>query len=80
MFRNLALGFPLVDIARFLGLGRRDKQTLSVCRDRMDMLDDPSTRKALASLPDHLLKDVGVTRHTPSNPDIPGEALRRHLW
>ncbi len=34
-------------IASLLGLGRRDKQPLLPCRDRMAALDDPQTRAAL---------------------------------
>ncbi|SIR14553.1 protein of unknown function [Paracoccus thiocyanatus] len=73
---------------RFLGLTGRilailrrravDKQTL--CVDRMAALDDPATRRALAHLPPHLLRDVGVDGPVGSSARVEGEALRKHLW
>lgn len=70
-------------IASLLGLGRRDKQPLLPCRDRMAALDDPQTRAALKDLPPHLLNDIGV-RHMSDHSEhykLPdGDALRRHLW
>lgn len=67
---------------RLAGLRRRDKPSLSQCRDRMAALDDPATRRALAELPAHLLRDVGVAdmRSDRAAPLPDGEALRRHLW
>ncbi|CAM3350077.1 protein of unknown function [Paracoccus aminovorans] len=74
---------PLPGLIRLvLGVLRRDKPTLSVCPDRMAALDDPATRKALADLPAHLLRDIGVPdmRSTEAAPPQEGDALRRHLW
>ena len=67
---------------RLAGLRRGDKPSLSQCRDRMAALDDPATRKALADLPAHLLRDIGVPdmRSTEAAPQQEGDALRRHLW
>ena len=67
---------------RLFGLGPRDKQALSPCRDRMAALDDPRTRRAIADLPSHLLRDISVVelRHGHAGPGVEGEALRRHLW
>lgn len=67
---------------RLFGLEPRDKQRLSLCRDRMAALDDPRTRRAIAGLPSHLLRDIGVVelRHGDAGPCVEGEALRRHLW
>ena len=73
--RRLGLG-----LFRFFGLQPRDKQGLSVCRDRMAALDDPQTRRALADLPSHILRDIGVVELRPDAPSVEGEALRRHLW
>jgi hypothetical protein len=49
----------------------------------MSALDDPETRRAIADLPEHLLRDIGVRNQRirqpdPETPD--GEALRRHMW
>ncbi len=65
---------------RFFGLEPRDKQGLSVCRDRMSALDDPQTRRALAGLPAHILRDIGVVELRPDAPPAEGDALRKHLW
>ncbi|KRW94734.1 DUF1127 domain-containing protein [Paracoccus sp. MKU1] len=64
------------------GVLRRDKPSLSPCIDRMAALDHPATRKALADLPEHLLRDIGVadTRSDTASPSQEGDALRRHLW
>ncbi len=70
-------------LASVLGLRVTNKQTVSHRTDRMAALDDPATRRALAELPEHLLRDVGVPSmgHPTLAPDAPeGEALRRHLW
>lgn len=70
-------------LVRRLTLRMSDKQALSVSTDRMTALDDPRTRRALAGLPVHLLRDVGVqdARSDTAQIDPPeGEALRRHLW
>lgn len=73
--RRLGLG-----LFRFFGLEPRDKQGLSVCRDRMSALDDPQTRRAIAGLPAHLLRDIGVVELRSDPAPIEGEALRKHLW
>lgn len=77
--RRLGLG-----LFRFLGLEPGDKQALSPCRDRMAALDDPRTRRALAGLPAHLLRDIGVVElrqgADSAGDAVQGEALRRHLW
>ncbi|MCV2447794.1 hypothetical protein [Paracoccus sp. DMF] len=65
---------------RLFGLEPRDKQGLSLCRDRMAALDDPRTRRAIADLPSHLLRDIGVVELRPGDTAVEGEALRRHLW
>ena len=41
----------------FLGLRPRDKSCL--CADRMTALDHPSTRRAIAHLSPHMLRDIG---------------------
>lgn len=73
---------PLGFVARILAaFGRpvRDKPTL--CNtDRMAQLDDPATRKALAGLPPHLLRDIGIIGHVDAHTAVDGDALRRHLW
>lgn len=65
---------------RFFGLQPRDKQGLSVSHDRMSALDDPHTRRVLAQLPAHVLRDIGVVELRPAAPPVAGEALRKHLW
>lgn len=70
-------------LARLLLSRPGDKQTLSFCTNRMAALDDPQTRRALAGLPPHLLRDIGVHDACSDNAPIEppeGEALRRHLW
>ncbi|MDF3854872.1 DUF1127 domain-containing protein [Paracoccus sp. P2] len=69
-------------LPRLFALLRRDKPSLSPCLDRMAALDHPATRRALADLPEHLLRDIGVTdtRSDAATPSQDGEALRRHLW
>lgn len=70
-------------IAQTLGLRQNDKQPLSTCYDRMQALDDRETRRAIANLPPHLLRDIGVLgyrREDSRHPTPEGEALRRHLW
>ncbi|MFH5773849.1 hypothetical protein ACHFJ0_06305 [Paracoccus sp. NGMCC 1.201697] len=53
----------------------------NVVTDRYAALDDPVTRKALADLPPHLLRDVGVSVDTPDRSQpVEGEALRKYLW
>lgn len=86
MLRNSSLGAQsgiFRRIAAILRLPFGDKQALSVCADRMAALNDPSTRRALAGLPQHLLRDIGVkdARIDEAPVNSPeGEALRRHLW
>jgi hypothetical protein len=74
----------LPGLARMLfGVLRRDKPSLSPCADRMAALDHPATRKALADLPSHLLRDIGVADMRSEAGTAPlqeGDALRRHLW
>ncbi|XQZ41966.1 DUF1127 domain-containing protein [Paracoccus yeei] len=65
-------------ILTLLGFSVKDKSSL--CTDRMAALDDPATRKALAHLPSHLLRDIGVTAINTPDPRVEGEALRKHLW
>ncbi|GLK62992.1 MULTISPECIES: DUF1127 domain-containing protein [Paracoccus] len=70
-------------LARMLfGVLRRDKPGLSSCPDRMAALDHPETRKALAELPPHLLRDIGASDARSDTTPVPqeGDALRRHLW
>ncbi|MFC3528441.1 hypothetical protein ACFOMH_09665 [Paracoccus mangrovi] len=70
-------------IAQTLGLRQNDKQPLSSRYDRMQALDDRETRRAIANLPPHLLRDIGVLggrRVDSRHPTPEGEALRRHLW
>lgn len=62
----------------FLGLVTTDKSCL--CADRMAALDDPATRKAIAHLPPHMLRDIGVPGPSAASARVEGEALRRHLW
>lgn len=64
------------------GLGGRNKPTLCVsATDRFTALEDPVTRKALAELPPHLLRDIGVSIETPDHGSATeGDALRKHLW
>lgn len=65
----------------FLGLCRRDKSCL--CADRMAALDHPSTRRAIAHLPPHMLRDIGAVDAAPHRhamPYVPGQALRDHSW
>lgn len=64
-------------ILSFCGIGRGDKPCLY--RSRMDALDDPATRKALAGLSPHALRDIGVHQTAPSRP-VAGDALRQHMW
>lgn len=63
------------------GLAATDKPSLCA-PDRMAALDDPATRKALADLSPHLLRDIGVTAQgRTKGPDGDGDgALRRRLW
>lgn len=74
---RLALG-----LARLFGRLSRDKQALSACNDRMAVLDDPATRRALANLDAHTLRDIGVVdlRRQDAPVSVDGESLRRHLW
>ena len=71
-------------IAQTLGLRQNDKQPLSSRYDRMQALDDRETRRAIANLPPHLLRDIGVPggdrQQDDRHPTPEGEALRRHLW
>lgn len=69
-------------LSRLFAMLRGDKPSLSPCLDRMAALDNPATRKALADLPEHLLRDIGVadTRSDAAAPSQEGDALRRHLW
>ncbi|QRZ15195.1 hypothetical protein JWJ88_19925 [Paracoccus methylovorus] len=73
----------LPSLSWLFGVERRHKPSLSDCYDRNAALDDPTTRKALADLPPHLLQDVGVvdTRSdmAATSPQE-GDALRRFLW
>ncbi|WP_134679833.1 DUF1127 domain-containing protein [Paracoccus ravus] len=49
--------------------------------DRFAALDDPATRKALAELPPHLLRDVGVNVEQPRHDMMQvGDSLRKYLW
>ena len=72
----------LAGLTRLLAGPRRpDKHSLSPCRDRMAALNDAATRRALAELPPHLLRDIGVADMRSDTAPLPtGEALRRHLW
>lgn len=76
------MGFAARILAAF-GYSAADKASLCTS-DRMAALDDPATRKALADLPQHLLRDIGVIGHAlpdgPAEDPSGGEALRRHLW
>ncbi len=65
-------------ILAFIGFTAADKPSL--CTDRMAALDDPTTRRALAELPPHLLSDIGVVADPGPATRIEGEALRKHLW
>ncbi|MTH64639.1 hypothetical protein GL284_10175 [Paracoccus sp. DK608] len=83
MARNIATERQTTGFAErilmLLGLGKTDKQTL--CTDRMSALDDPATRQALAGLPEHILRDVGVISAAPDKvTPVEGQALRDHLW
>lgn len=89
MFRDLATATPtglFRRLAAMLDLRSVNKQALSCCTDRMAALNDPATRRALAELPPHLLRDVGVVdqgQHEPGadlTTQPPGEALRNHMW
>lgn len=65
----------------FLGLRPRDKSCL--CEDRMAALDHPATRRAIANLPPHMLRDIGAVDAAPrpqTTRDVPGQALRDHSW
>lgn len=86
MFRDLATATRpglFRRLATMLGRWSDDKQTVSCSLDRMSALNDPATRRALAKLPPHLLRDVGTVdqgRHEPATDTPEGEALRRHMW
>lgn len=64
-----------------LGVRPRDKSCL--CEDRMEALNDPATRRAIAGLPAHMLRDIGALDAAPHQQPVrhvPGRALRDHSW
>lgn len=72
-------------IMTFLGLRPVDKSSL--CEDRMSALDHPATRRAIANLPPHMLRDIGAVDAAPhpkpartAASQIPGQSLRDHSW
>lgn len=75
-------GHRFPGLNRLLALIHRDKPVLSRPRGRGEALDDPRTRRALAHLPPHILRDIGVTdnRADDAAPADEGDALRRHFW
>lgn len=86
MTRNIAterrtIGF-VERLFTLLGLMRQDKQTICMTKvDRMAALDDPATRRALADLPQHVLKDIGIVQASPRKTlTVEGDDLRRHMW
>ena len=64
MFRDLASTTQtglFRRLSAMLGFTAANKQGVSCRTDRMAALNDPATRRALAELPPHLLKDIGLT-------------------
>lgn len=82
MSRHIAYARKSFGLSQIIAFLRGDKQTVSPCVDRMAALDDPRTRKALAGLPAHLLRDIGAVdvREQVAQPPAEGQALIRHLW